>query len=288
MGELTVIRPGLQAQIQDQGRRGLAYYAIPCSGPMDRYAADLANVLLGNDSTAPFIECHFVAPTLRFESDATICLTGASMKWKVDDRRIKRLRTHRVSAGSVLSGNAAKRGCRAYLGICGDIETERTFGSASCYTTAGFGGNHGRVLTTGDQIRWSEWEPLTAHIALDISQKTLIQSPIRMLPGPEYGWLTAESQQAFSNSCYRITPASNRMGARLNGSVLSVAGKTLNDSVPVLPGMIQLPPSGQPIVVLQDGQTTGGYPRIGYIRESELSRFTQCRPGDPFRFEVEE
>lgn len=288
MGELTVIRPGLQAQIQDQGRPGLAYYAIPASGPLDRHSADLANVLLGNDAEAALIECHFVAPTLRFESDATLCLTGASMKWSLDGRRIKRLRTHQVSAGSVLSGQAAKQGCRAYIGICGEIQTQRTFGSASCYATAGFGGNDGQVLAAGDQICWSESETLNADFVLNVSQKKFVSSRIRILPGPEYSWLTAGSMEAFRSSSFQLTPDSNRMGAKLTGPVLSVGDKVLDDSVPVLPGMIQLPPSGHPIVVLQDGQTTGGYPRIGYVPQAELSRLNQVRPGDSFRFEMVE
>lgn len=285
MGELTVIRPGLQAQIQDQGRRGLAYYAIPTSGPMDRYSADLANVLLGNNATAAVIECHFVAPTLRFESAATICLTGASMKWTIDDRRIKRYRTHHLSAGSVLSGQAAKRGCRAYIGIGGEIKTQRTFRSAACYAAAGFGGNNGSVLAAGDRVRWSETESRVADVAVRVSRSKLVPNKIRILQGPEHSWLTTESAEHFASDDFQMTSASNRMGAKLIGPVLSVHGQVLN-SVPVLPGMIQLPPSGHPIVVLQDGQTTGGYPRIGYIPQAQLSQFNQVRPGDSFGFEI--
>ena len=204
MGELTVIRPGLQAQIQDQGRTGLAYFAIPTSGAMDRYSADLANVLLGNVAEAALIECHFVAPTLRFESAATICLTGASMKWSIDDRRIKRYRTYNVSAGSVLSGQAAKRGCRAYIGIRGEMKTERTFDSAACYAAAGFGGNEGRVLAVGDKICWDETVSWNAEVALNIPGKKLLRSSVRVLPGPEFSWLTAECQWAMTNTRFCI------------------------------------------------------------------------------------
>ncbi|MEP3480988.1 MAG: biotin-dependent carboxyltransferase family protein [Fuerstiella sp.] len=288
MGELTVFRPGLQAQIQDQGRTGLAYYAIPTSGPLDGYSADLANVLLGNDAKAALIECHFVAPTLRFDSDATICLTGASLKWTLDGRRLKRNRTYQVSVGSQLSGQAAKRGCRAYIGIRGEMKTERTFGSAACYAAAGFGGNEGRILAVGDKIFWKETAPWNAYMALDISGKKWNRSSVRILPGPEFLWLTAECQRALTNTEFCITSDSNRMGAKLTGPRLSVGEKCLSHSMPVLPGMIQLPPSGHPIVVLQDGQTTGGYPRIGYIPQAELCRLNQVRPGDSFRFEMAE
>lgn len=284
MGELTVVKPGLQAQIQDQGRPGLAFYAIPKSGPLDGPSADLANVLLGNEQIASVIECHFVPPTLRFESTATICLTGAAMGWTINGRPVKRFRTIPVSSGSLLSGEAAKEGCRAYIGVRGFIETERTYGSAACCETAGFGGNHGRALKAGDRIRWSEAQPLVADVAVDIQTNHERKLGFRLIPGPEFEWLDQKSQRAVFESTFQVTASSNRMGARLAGPVLSSNGRVLDHSVPVLPGMIQLPPSGQPIVVLNDGQTTGGYPRIGYLPGSQLGAFCQCTIGENFSF----
>ena len=146
MGKLTVTQPGMQTQIQAAGRHGLAFYAIPPSGPLDPPAASLANELLENYVESPTIECHFVPPTLRFETDAVICLTGADMQWTVDNQPVDRFRTLEVSHGSLLSGRSAQDGCRAYIGVHGYIETSETFGSAACHALAGFGGNDGRVL----------------------------------------------------------------------------------------------------------------------------------------------
>ena len=115
-GQLTVLRSGMLTLVQDQGRPGLAYFAIPASGALDSNAADLANVLLGNPEDAAVIECHFVAPTLRFDTDATICLTGADLGWQIDGRRVSRDQTIRISSGSQLSGGKAVDGCRAYIG----------------------------------------------------------------------------------------------------------------------------------------------------------------------------
>lgn len=287
MGELTVVKSGLQAQIQDRGRPGLAFYAIPKSGPLDGPSADLANVLLENDPTAPVIECHFVPPTLRFETAATICLTGATMNWMIDGQPVNRFRTLPVSAGSRLSGKVGEDGCRAYIGIRGFLETERTYGSAACCVTAGFGGNGGRTLSAGDRIQWNEIEPLAADVSLDAQTNRKRRSVFGLVLGPEFEWLDQESQHLLFESSFRITTSSNRMGARLSGPVLTTNGRAMAHSVPVLPGMIQLPPSGNPIVVLNDGQTTGGYPRIGYLPQSELNMFNQLRPNVKFRVENE-
>lgn len=281
---LTVLSPGLQTLLQDHGRRGLAFYAIPRSGPLDPQSADLANALLCNPPSAAVIECHFVPPTLRFDSPASICLAGADMQWSIDERPVKRQAVLTIEAGSVLTGSPAGDACRGYIAIAGAFETERTFGSAACYPLANFGGNGGRPLAAGDTLRWhSPSEPVAP---LEFAQKVnkSAEDILELLAGPEFHWLTPESQSKLVAKSFTITPDSNRMGARLTGPKLSTGDNTLADSVPLLPGMVQLPPSGQCIVVLQDGQTTGGYPRIGYIAERELCRFNQIPLGREFRF----
>lgn len=283
---LTVLSPGLQTLLQDQGRCGLAFYAIPRSGPLDPQSADLANALLCNPPSAAVIECHFVPPTLRFESPASICLAGADMQWTVDDRPAKSLAVLSLEAGSVLSGSPAGDACRGYVAIAGAIQTERTFGSAACYPLAAFGGNGGRPFAAGDVVRWQP--PSEPVVELEFAQRMAAAADncIELLPGPEFDWLTPESQAALLAGSFSITPDSNRMGARLAGPKLSTAKHALADSVPLLAGMVQLPPSGQCIVVLQDGQTTGGYPRIGYLAERELCRFNQIPLGREFGFAI--
>lgn len=287
MGELTVIRPGMLTQLQDQGRPGLAYFAIPRSGPLDRYSAELGNALLGNKPSAAVIECHFVSPILRFETSAAVCLTGASMNWTLNGQTVHTNRTLRIPADGILEGGQAVDGCRAYLSIQGSIQTQRTFGSAACCQMAGFGGNSGRPLATGDQIHWQEATDSPADfelISAPIFQPN--NSPLKLVPGPEFDWLTASSQRSLQNEKFQVTADGNRMGVRLAGPVLSTKDQTLSNSVPVLPGMLQLPNSGQPIVVLPDGQTTGGYPRIAILPEAQRIRLCQMPPRTWIQFEL--
>lgn len=286
IGKLNFEKPGLMTVLQDQGRTGLAYFAITSGGPMDATAASIANTILGNDSNAPIIECHFVPPIIRFDSDATICLTGANMSWRLDGAKIGRNRTVEVAAGSTLSGSPATDQCRAYIAIRGEIETERNFGSASCYIPARFGGNGGKPFAVGDQLNWIKPSDPVFPIRIDLQRKTSADTPFDLQPGPEFDWLDNRSQHAIRSATFSISPESDRMGARLNGPAMSTGGRTLSDSVPLLPGMIQLTPAGQCIVVLQDGQTTGGYPRIGYLSPKTVERINQTPVGSPFQFEI--
>jgi len=285
-GTLRFEKPGMLTLIQDQGREGLAQFAIPRSGPMDATSAALANTILGNDESAPVIECHFVAPEIVFESEAAICLTGANMKWRLDGEKVRRNKTAKVHAGSRLTGSAAQTGCRAYIAIHGAIETSRTFGSSACYTPAQFGGNGGAPFSAGERLHWKKAEDAPIDIRLDIDQGVIANQVLTMEPGPEFDWLDATSQKVLVSSDFTVNPVSNRMGARLDGPMMSTQGRQLADSVPLLPGMVQLTPEGQCIVVLQDGQTTGGYPRIGYLNKKTVERLNQTKIGHPFRFRM--
>ena len=284
LGRLSVVRAGMLSLLQDQGRRGLAFYAIPPSGPLDRRSAELGNAILGNDPDAPVIECHFVPPTLRFESAAVIGLTGADMGWTLDGRAAPRDATVAVASGQTLAGRPAKDGCRAYLGVQGFIQTSQTFGSASTYVLGGFGGNGGRPLAAGDVIRWQRPENTRPQMSLSLAEASAAERAITLRPGPEFDRLMPAARHALTNGEWRVSPHSDRMGTRLEGPTLPLRDAALADSVPVLPGMIQLPPSGRPIVLLRDGQTTGGYPRVGYLPAADVDRLVQIPPRRPFRF----
>ena len=280
---LTFKRTGMLAMVQDRGRTGLAYFAIPRSGAMDLSSADLANTILGNSPQSPVIECHFAAPTICFNSAATICLTGANMRWRINGDKVARDRTIEVQPGSELTGAAAKKGCRAYIGISGEIQTTTNFGSSACYMPGNLGGNEGRPFSAGDQLFWSQPGEPTFSLKINIKSAPS-DDPLVLVRGPEFDLLDEGSQQALFADSFQITTSSDRMGARLAGPKLSSATKQLGDSVPLLPGMIQLTPEGQCIVVLQDGQTTGGYPRIGYLGNKAVQRLNQTKIGHPFCF----
>ncbi|MEO8269899.1 MAG: biotin-dependent carboxyltransferase family protein [Aureliella sp.] len=282
MKNIEVIQAGLLTTLQDGGRAGLAFFAIPASGPLDRVAAQTANVLAGNAPMATLIECNFTPPSLRFDHDATLSLTGADMHWQIDQNPVARYRTLNISAGSVLSGKPAVQGSRGYIAVAGEIETTRSFGSTACYALAELGGNDGRALRVGDLIAT---HPLPVSCRVELSLPVGPSTPVvvDLLPGPEYDDLFPESQALLEASHFQIAADSNRMGARIHGPQLA-SREGLLDSLPVLPGMVQLLPSGNCIVVLQDGQTTGGYPRIAYLPSRSLDRFNQIRINQPFFF----
>ncbi len=280
MSHIEVIQAGLLTTLQDGGRSGLAFFAIPASGPLDRVAAQTANVLVGNAPQATLLECNFTPPRLLFDQAATLCLTGADMQWHIDQHPIVRYRTLGIAAGSVLSGKPAVQGSRSYIALAGDIETTRSFGSTACYALAELGGNSGRPLRAGDIIATIP-APVACHVELSLPVAPSAPSVIEVLCGPEFDRLLPESKRLLEVSHFQIAPDSNRMGARIHGPPLA-AREGLLDSVPVLPGMVQLLPSGSCIVVLQDGQTTGGYPRIAYLPSLSLDYFNQLRIHQPF------
>ncbi len=283
MNTLEVIRPGLLSTLQDGGRPGLALYAIPSAGPLDRASAQLANLLVGNPLEATVIECNVTPPILLFRQAARIGLTGADMSWRIDQQIVPLNCTLSVSAGAQLSGQSASRGMRGYIAIAGTIETTRSFGSSACYALAKFGGNGGRPLLSGDVVSWHPNQ--LAEISIELRGPAIDDnmSTFEGFSGPEFDSLLPHSQLLLTTGDFVVTPQSNRMGARLRGPVLEIS-RGLLDSRPVLPGMVQLLPSGQCIVVLCDGQTTGGYPRIAYLPRRSLDRFSQLRFHQPFRF----
>jgi len=284
-GKLEFEHPGTLSLIQDQGRTGHAWYAIPRSGPLDPTSAQLANTIVGNPLSAPIIECHFTAPRIRFATEAMVCLTGADMSWNIDGSPVETNSTVSVTAGGLLSGSAATDHCRAYIAIHGQIETTCSFGSAATYVHAKFGGNGGKALAAGDGLRWRKPSRPVVPLQLKFDRPSS-DSRLQLQPGPEFDWLDAASAKAISAAGFSISRNSDRMGARLDGPQLSTNGKRLSDSVTLLPGMIQLTPQGQLIVVLQDGQTTGGYPRIGYLNPQAIELLNQTTIGQPFRFAI--
>jgi len=281
MPSLEILRPGLLSSIQDRGRRGLAYYGIPRSGAMDARSARRALRLLGMPEDAPLLECTAVAPQLRFRDPVRIALCGADFGWQLDGQPAVRDAVLQVRSGQVLSGGPAREGLRGYIALQGIFDVPRVYGSCATYPPAGIG----RLLQAGDVLHWRDAERILPGEILPPEPLTRPLIPLR--PGPEYDLLSPDSQKQLVQHPYRLRPDSNRMGARLEGLRLEARAHQLPLSVPVLPGFVQLPPDGRPIVILQDGQTTGGYPRIAYIREAELAAFNQIPLGGRVRFRWE-
>lgn len=272
MPSLEIIKPGLLTTIQDGGRRGLAYYAIPPSGAMDRNAARIALLLLNLPENTPLIECTSVAPTIKFHDAAQIALSGADFQWMINGSPVMVHTVIDIQPGDILSGKMATNGLRGYIAINGTLQIDKVYDSYATYHNAGIGGYQGRMLKKGDIIKWE--------IEADHSRNT---NSIPILPGPEFSLLSEAAQRQLQDITYTIGSDSNRMGLRLRGERLESASYQLEHSLPVLPGFVQLPPSGLPIILLQDGQVSGGYPRIAYLRERYLAVLNQIPLGGEVR-----
>ena len=283
MGSLTFTKTPLLASLQDEGRKYMAYYAIPPSGALDHHSLRLANSLVGNPLDYPCIEFNYNSGEIIFQSDAVIALTGADMDFRINGLIIKNNKAISVKKEDVLSGRWCKERSRSYLAVRGKIKTQQHYGSASAYALVGLGHNGGQSLKSGNTLYWHPHQSkTTAQYSMPAAK--LSYSEIKIYPGPEYEQLDKSSIQQLQQGSFSVSPDSNRMGARIQEKLELKKYTHLKKSVPVLPGFIQLTPSGQLIVVLQDGQTTGGYPRIAFIKPEDLYQFNQLAPNQEFNF----
>lgn len=287
MGSLKVIDAGLYTTIQDAGRRGYRKYGIPYSGAMDGKAYDEANRLVGNPSGYPVIECTLQGGKFQFRSKAVIALTGADMTPELNGEPIKMNRSHQVYEGDELKLSYAKRGCRGYMAINGLLDANEVFGSFSTYERAGIGGFEGRALRAGDELSWSESDDEYTQRTTPVDEIPYFSSKlkVRVMKGPEWNWFSEVEKENFLKSDFKVSSNSDRMGIRLEGKGIQTPEQQMISS-PVIPGIVQVPGNGHPIILLNDGQTIGGYPRIAKVLDSELWRLGQVKPGDKIRFSL--
>jgi antagonist of KipI len=251
---------------------------------MDDVASRLANALVGNAPEAAVLEITLIGPRLRFTEGATIALTGA------EHADVPMWRPLDVAAGAVIDFGAARHGARACLAIAGGFAVERVLGSASTDVNARLGGTDGRPLRDGDRLaigaigrRAKESHPgwsLDPRPWFDADPGT----PIRLIPGTHFVALDAGSRTALFEHAFRIAPESNRVGFRLDGPRLALSAPIELVSEPLVAGTLQLPPGGQPIALMAEHPTIGGYPRIGHVAAVDIPLLAQRRPGDAVRF----
>ncbi len=307
---ISILRPGLLTTVQDLGRPAYQHLGIVVSGALDAVALRAANLLVGNDECAAGLEITLLGPTLRFEVGHLIALTGADLSPTLDGQPAPMHRPVAVRAGTVLAFGAARAGCRAYLAVAGGLAVPPVLGSRSTYLRAGLGGWHGRALRAGDELPvgaptaagqqlrqavvaaslatgcaapgWAaaRWTPSPG-----LCRVPRPQPIIRAVRGPEYEQFAGASQQAFWREPFIITPAADRMGYRLRGPELRRKTDAELLSSAVTFGTVQVPPGGQPIALLADAQTTGGYPRLAQVITADFGTLAQARPGQALRFQ---
>jgi biotin-dependent carboxylase-like uncharacterized protein len=284
---LEVLDGGLLTTVQDAGRGGHRRLGIARSGPMDADAHAAANALAGNQADAAALECTWVGPTLRFLATTVFVVTGADLgavlhRSDLGDWPIPLGSRVLARAGNVLSLSKRQAGCRAYVAFTGGIDVPEVLGSRATDIAGGFGGLEGRALRSGDMLALGPLPPMEAEPMRAAAPSGAPPSPVtlRVVPGPHEDSLTRESLELFFTSPYAVGQASNRTGCRLEGPRLSPRGPAEVISDGLTFGSIQVPPDGQPIVMMADGPTTGGYPQVATVVTADLPRLAQVAPGE--------
>src|SRR5262245_25087854 len=291
MASLFVVKPGLLTTVQDRGRWGSQSFGVSVAGPMDLYSHRLANVLVGNDADAATLEVTIAGPELEFDETRTVAVTGAQFEVTIGGHSVDLRSAVDVPAGSSLRFGKRLRGSRAYLAVAGGIATPSAFGSRATHLPSGIGGLDGRALRAGDRLplgasdRASRLlqrpQPLERSPAWTLPDG---RATLRVLRGPQLDRFVPAAWDVLQSSEYRVASDSNRMGYRLEGRSLETPGRLdmISDATP--PGVLQVPPSGQPILLMADRQTTGGYPKIAAVISADLSVAGQLGPGDGVTF----
>lgn len=280
---LAVVRAGALTTVQDLGRTGYAHLGVPRSGALDPAAVRLVNRLIGNPETAAVLETTVNGCALRPRCAVTVAVGGAPCPVRVDGGPAAWGTAVRVPAGSLLEIGAAVRGLRAYVAFGGGIDVEPVLGSRSTDLLSGLG-----PPPLADEAVLPLGPDAGAAVRAPVDVPPWPGPPgelvLRIRLGPRHDWFTAAALRTLATRAYRVAPASNRIGLRLEGPALERALPGEPASEGMVLGAVQVPPDGRPVVFLADHPTTGGYPVVGVVREADLGAAAQAAPGTPVRF----
>lgn len=286
---LTVISPGALTSIQDEGRFGHQRIGMSPAGAMDLHSLRLANILVDNDMGEAALELSFLGGKFQFTKDNIFALTGADMGAMLDGVKVPVGQAVIAKAGSVLQMGQAKDGCRTYLAVAGGFDVPVLHGSKSTLLRSNLGGFKGRKLAAGDEI------PFAA------PKKTIPNLPIRVLPpqpaigrdvtvrvvlGPQDDRFTKAGMETFLSSAYKVDNKSDRMGYRLTGPKVehTTDANIISDGIPF--GAVQIPGSGEPMIMMSEHQGSGGYTKIANVISADIPLVAQCPPGGTIRFKA--
>ena len=287
MSSLVVESPGLLTIVQDLGRKGFGPLGVSPSGAADPVALRLGNLLVGNEPGAAALEMTLLGGSYVFPEGAVIALAGGDFGPTVDGHHVEMWATLVVPPGAKLGLGPTRNFARCYLAVSGGIQVKPFLGSAATHLLSGLGGHEGRALRKGDVLRLGTLESKVRERR--ISQAALLtlkpRKTMRVTDGPQSDEFSEEAKQAFFRATFRVSEESDRLGLRLEGPKVALheAGEMITEGVPL--GAIQITPSGQPILLFVDQQTTGGYPKIANVIGVDLHRVGQLRPRVDIRFE---
>lgn len=299
---VRVLKPGMLSSFQDEGRVGHQPLGVSVVGAMDQRAHRLANTLVGNTEDVASLEITLTGPTLQFTQACCIVLCGADLSPRLNGKPIAMNRPLVLRAQDELHFGARQHGTRAYLAVHGGFDLPGVLGSQSTYLRSRFGGWHGRALKRDDEIRLRRplkevgqdggtlktlakalWG-ISLYLPSIIADST--RARIRLIKSQQWEEFTPASREALLNASFRISPDSERMGYRLQGPDILMNQPRQMISEATTFGTIQVPAGGQPIVLMADRQTTGGYPKIAYVATVDLPLLAQMGPGDKVQFEL--
>ena len=279
MTTLSILRSGMFTTVQDLGRWGFQSRGVPVSGAMDWYSHRLANRLLGNDPSMATLEVTLIGPHVRFEGAATFAVTGAAFQLTLDEAPVGMNRPIEARAGAILKFGERRQGARAYFAVAGGVDVPAVLGSRSTHVLTGMGGFEGRALKTGDRLFVGQRAQGQRETAQEKAEPLLPFPLLRIIPADERLKAHITSQR------FRVSTESDRMGYRLEGTQIATPpAEIVSTAVPT--GAIQVPPAGQPILLMNDHATTGGYAIAGTVITADLPAAGQLAPGDWVQFEV--
>jgi antagonist of KipI len=283
-----VLEPGILTTIQDLGRYGFSQFGVPPSGALDTFSLRVSNLLVGNEEGEACLEITLMGLRLRALKEVVIAIAGGDLSPTLNRESLQMWRTHLLVQDDVITFKKVSAGCRAYLSVAGGLVVPKIMGSSSTYLSGKFGGLDGRPLRKGDILYTSntfsldrlglrfpsEWiHPLEKKVFL------------RVVPGPQHHHFTEEGFQTLTSSSYEVTPQCDRMGVRLEGPGIERRSDVEESIISegLIPGAIQVPGDGKPIIILTE-LVTGGYTKIATIISTDLPRVAQLKPGDRVKF----
>jgi biotin-dependent carboxylase-like uncharacterized protein len=282
---LEVLQPGVLTTVQDLGRYGFSQFGVPPSGALDAFSLRVGNLLVGNPEGNACLEITLMGLKLKVLREIVIAITGGDLSPTLNGEGLEMWKTHLVIEGDLIEFKGVRRGCRAYLAICGGFDVPPLMESKSTYLSGKFGGYEGRPLRRGDILFTSDvpvsWGRLGLRFPKEAIPSIEKEAILRVILGPQDDQFTERGMKTFSSSLYRVTPQCDRMGLRLDGPQIErqpdVEESIISEGL--VPGSIQVPGDGKPIIILTE-LVTGGYTKIATVISTDLPKVAQLKPGD--------
>jgi biotin-dependent carboxylase-like uncharacterized protein len=292
LGKITafeVLEPGILTTIQDLGRYGYSQFGVPCSGALDPFSFRVGNLLVGNQEGEACLETTVMRLKLKALREVVLAVTGGDLSPELNGEPLEMWRTHLLVEGDVMTFKKVRLGCRAYLAVSGGFFVPKIMGSRSTYLSGKFGGLGGRPLKRGDILHTPDIQSPLKKLGLRFPKDWIPplekEALLRVIPGPQDHNFTQKGFQTFYSLPYQVTPRCDRMGIRLEGPKIERRADVEESIISegFVPGAIQVPGDGKPIIILTE-LVTGGYTKIATVISTDLSKVAQLKPGDRVRF----